>query len=260
MIRGTRPIGREPAAPRRRPRGTSLEALGSWARSVRRTSACRSRGTATDQTTRPRTAATPWATGTCDPSWAEPTPGAVASFAPSPCADDRVEGRNVPAPMVEKDHAVCMAQDMPQHEDRHDRVVERPSHRDELRDQVYGREEPDQGEPQPSFAAAGNPRIANQPAEQDHEVGDQRGQLPRLGSASEGNEDQHRQHPYDGCHCERDQNPAKHTTKATGVLVRVAPLKPRGGGAATAQLFTHDQAAGEPHDAALQRLFGKRRP
>jgi hypothetical protein len=130
-------------------------------------------------------------------------------------ADDRVERGDVATPVIDQDRSVCAAQDVPQDQGRHDRVVKRPGHGDEFRDQVYRRDEPHQGEPQPSLAAPRDARITDQAPEQDHEVREQGGHLACLRSPPERHEGNDRQQPQANREHQGDQQAAEHPGKPT---------------------------------------------
>jgi hypothetical protein len=72
------------------------------------------------------------------------------------------------------------ADQVPQDERRDHRVVERADHGKELRERVDRRDEPDRAHREPHLRPARDGGVPREIAEQEHEVGDQRGQFLRL--------------------------------------------------------------------------------
>ena len=120
-------------------------------------------------------------------------------------------------PVINQYTSIRLAQDVPQHQGRHDGVVERPDDGDELRDQVDGRDDPCKGEPQPSLAASRDARIAEKTAEQHDEVRDQGGQLACLGPPPDRDEDNDRHQPQGNRESGCDQQTTEHSGKPTTV-------------------------------------------
>jgi len=83
---------------------------------------------------------------------------------PSP-AYDRLQCCRVAAPTLEQRPSSCSPEQVTQDQRRHDRIVQGPSDRDELRYQVDRRRDPYDREHQHEFGAPRHPRIAQEPAE-----------------------------------------------------------------------------------------------
>jgi hypothetical protein len=139
--------------------------------------------------------------------------------------------------MIEEDGRLGSPKDKAQDQRGDDRVVERPQHRDELGDQVDRRDEPREREPDEALRPSRDARVADETAEQDHEVGDEAGDLARLRLPAEGQQDQDREEPDGDPDDHRDHEPSQHD----GSLA-VAPVGPGGASrlrAGPARYFTH---------------------
>jgi hypothetical protein len=118
-------------------------------------------------------------------------------------------------PVIREDSAIRSTQDVTQHQGRNEGIVERTSHGDELRDQIDGRNEPREGEPEPPLAASRDTRVAKQTPKQDYEVRHQGDQLACHRPLPDRHENDHHQQPDDNYSDKCDQKPATHTAQAT---------------------------------------------
>ena len=108
-------------------------------------------------------------------------------------------------PVVREDCSIGSTQDMAKHQRGDDGVVQRADDREELRDQVDGREEPCHGKPQPLLAASRDARVTVQPPKQDHEVRDESRQLASLRTSTEDNQNEDREEPHADDDAESDE-------------------------------------------------------
>jgi len=122
--------------------------------------------------------------------------------------------------MVEQHASSCSPEQVTQDQRGHDRIVQGPSDRDELRYQVDRRRDLNDREHQPELGAARHPRIAQEAAEEHQQVGDQRRELPRLRSPSKEDQDNDGEQPNregDADGCQKTAHSALNLTARTDV-------------------------------------------
>jgi hypothetical protein len=116
---------------------------------------------------------------------------------------------------------------VPQNERGDDRIIERASNGDELRDKVNRGDDPSECKPKPRFARPRDARIAEESSEQQNEVGKEGRQLPCVGASSESDKGNERQQPQRQRDADGDKETAEHGLKLTassfdGVTDRIA--------------------------------------
>src|SRR4051812_20542243 len=112
-----------------------------------------------------------------------------ATAAPGRDPEEALERRRVAAPVLTDDRAVGRSQHEPKGERRHDRIVQRTDYRNELRDEIDRRSEPDARHREDDLRAKGNTTVAQETSEESDQIRQEQREL--AGEQSVSDDDEH---------------------------------------------------------------------
>jgi hypothetical protein len=124
-----------------------------------------------------------------------------AAAAPRDETEHPFKGGRIAAPVLADDRTIGRAQDEAQGERRDDRIVQRAEDRDELRDEVYRRGEPEAGDRQDDLRAEWDTCVAEEAAEEADEIRQEKSELAREKDAT----DDHEHHDHDDPYRDEDK-------------------------------------------------------